>query len=316
MIFRIFGLSIAITIASRVVAFIYGGPTALFLTLILGILEVSLSFDNAVINATVLRRMSAFWQKIFLTIGVLIAVFGMRLVFPLVIVWLSAKLNPVEALRLALNPPTDGSPTYEQIITDAHPQIAAFGGMFLMLLFLGFIFEEREHTWLSWIEKPLAKAGKLDMLPVVVAGVSLVLAAEFLAEDEKISTVMVSGVLGMVTYITVDGLSSLFMAEPESDGPESDGPGSHRSGSNGSGPHPVTVATGSSASPSGLRMRRPSRARSARGSMWMDSGGVSACMSRVWRSNRSVRSGASGLSAARVGSGWSVMAVSGVPRDC
>ena len=58
MIFRIFGLSIAITIASLVVAFIYGGPTALFLTLILGILEVSLSFDNAVINATVLRRMS------------------------------------------------------------------------------------------------------------------------------------------------------------------------------------------------------------------------------------------------------------------
>lgn len=30
--------------------------------------------------------MSAFWQKMFLTVGVLIAVFGMRLLFPLVIV--------------------------------------------------------------------------------------------------------------------------------------------------------------------------------------------------------------------------------------
>ena len=58
-----------------IIAFLYGGWQALILTVILGILEVSLSFDNAVINATVLRRMSEFWQKIFLTIGILIAVF-------------------------------------------------------------------------------------------------------------------------------------------------------------------------------------------------------------------------------------------------
>ncbi|AMY21179.1 DUF475 domain-containing protein [Rhodococcus kroppenstedtii] len=227
---RIFGWSFAITAVSIVVAFVYGSWEAVALVVILGILEVSLSFDNAVINATVLRRMSDFWQKIFLTIGIVIAVFGMRLVFPLVIVWAASGLGPVDALRLALNPPADdaayfpdGSPSYETLITDAHPQIAAFGGMFLMMLFLGFIFEEREHTWLSWIEKPLAKAGKLDMLPVVVAGVSLVLAAEFLAEDEKISTVMVSGVLGMVTYITVNGLGNLFHV-PGEDEEESSGP--------------------------------------------------------------------------------------------
>ena len=128
MVVRIFGLSVVVTIVSLIIAFLYGGVEALILTAILGVFEISLSFDNAVINATVLRRMSAFWQKIFLTIGVLIAVFGMRLVFPLVIVWLSAKLNPVEALRLALNPPTDGSPTYEQIITDmAHHLGPALG---------------------------------------------------------------------------------------------------------------------------------------------------------------------------------------------
>ncbi|MBY6368007.1 DUF475 domain-containing protein [Rhodococcoides corynebacterioides] len=227
---RIFGWSFAITALAIVVAFVYGSWQAVALVVILGILEVSLSFDNAVINATVLRRMSDFWQKIFLTIGIVIAVFGMRLVFPLVIVWAASGLGPVEAMRLALNPPADdapyfpdGSPSYETLITDAHPQIAAFGGMFLMMLFLGFIFEEREHTWLSWIEKPLAKAGKLDMLPVVVAGVSLVLAAEFLAEDEKISTVMVSGVLGMITYITVNGLGNLFHV-PGEDEEEQSGP--------------------------------------------------------------------------------------------
>ncbi|MFD4352756.1 DUF475 domain-containing protein [Nocardia sp. NPDC058519] len=227
MITRIFGLSIAITVVSLVVAYLYGGLTALALCAILGILEVSLSFDNAVINATVLERMSEFWQKIFLTIGVLIAVFGMRLVFPLAIVWVTAGLNPIEAFDLALNPPPndaatfpDGSPSYETLLTDAHPQIAAFGGMFLALLFLNFIFEERDITWLSWLEKPLAKAGKLDMLSVVVSGTGLVLVAEFLAKDEDRSTVLAAGLLGMIVYILVDGLGSMFHTEEFEEGPK------------------------------------------------------------------------------------------------
>ncbi|MFD8101783.1 DUF475 domain-containing protein [Nocardia fluminea] len=227
MITRIFGLSIVITVLSLVVAYLYGGLTALALCAILGILEVSLSFDNAVINATVLERMSEFWQRIFLTVGVLIAVFGMRLVFPLAIVWVTAGLNPVEAFDLALNPPADdaayfpdGTPSYETLLTDAHPQIAAFGGMFLAMLFLNFIFEERDITWLSWLEKPLAKAGKLDMLAVVVAGTGLVLVAEFLADAEDRSTVLVAGLLGLIVYILVDGLGSMFHTEEFEEGPQ------------------------------------------------------------------------------------------------
>ena len=208
-----------------IVAFLYGGLEAASLVLSLGVLEVSLSFDNAVINATVLRRMSEFWQKIFLTIGIVIAVFGMRLLFPLVIVWAASGLGPVAAIQLALNPPEndgayfpDGSPSYETLLTDAHPQIAAFGGMFLLMLFLGFVFEDREITWLSWLEKPLARIGKLDQLSVVVAGLLLVLSAEFLADDDKISTVMVAGVLGMITYIAVNGLGELFNTDEEGEG--------------------------------------------------------------------------------------------------
>ncbi|MFB8276186.1 DUF475 domain-containing protein [Nocardia colli] len=227
MVLRIFGMSIIVTVLSLAAALLYGGPTALALAAILGILEVSLSFDNAVINATVLERMSAFWQRIFLTIGVLIAVFGMRLVFPLAIVWVTAGLNPVKAFDLALNPPTDGAanfpngdPSYETLLTDAHPQIAAFGGMFLLLLFLNFIFEERDITWLSWLERPLGKLGKLDMLSVVVAAVGLVLTAELIAADDERATVLVAGLLGMVTYIVVDGLGSMFHTEEHSgDGP-------------------------------------------------------------------------------------------------
>ncbi|MGW4482036.1 DUF475 domain-containing protein [Rhodococcus triatomae] len=226
MVLRTFGISIVVTVVSLVVAFLYGGPEALLLCLILGVFEISLSFDNAVINATVLRRMSEFWQKIFLTIGIVIAVFGMRLVFPLVIVWLASGLGPVAALDLALNPPADdaayfpdGSPSYETLITDAHPQIAAFGGMFLLMLFLGFILEEKEITWLSWIERPLEKIGKLDQLEVVIAAGLLVLTAVFIAPADETSTVMIAGALGMITYIAVNGLGELFnVAEEESTG--------------------------------------------------------------------------------------------------
>jgi len=241
---RIFGLSFAVTVISLIIAAIYGGPQAVLLVVILSILEISLSFDNAVINATVLRRMSEFWQKIFLTVGIVIAVFGMRLVFPLVIVWLASGLGPVAALDLALNPPADGaayfpdgSASYETLLTDAHPQIAAFGGMFLLMLFLGFILEEREITWLSWLEKPLARAGKLDQLAVIIAGALLLITAAYIAPEDTVSTVMIAGVLGMVTYIAVNGLGELFNT------PEEDEDGEPVAGSTG-GPTELAKATG------------------------------------------------------------------------
>lgn len=222
---RIFGLSVLVTIVSLIAGYLYGGMTALFLLIVLGILEVSLSFDNAVINATVLQRMSLFWQRIFLTLGVLVAVFGMRLVFPLLIVYFASGLGPFEALDLALNPPTDGaayfpdgSPSYETLITDAHPQIAAFGGMFLLMLFLDFILEEREITWLSWIERPLARIGRLDQLSVVAALGALVLAATQLADPDNLSTVLLAGALGILTYLVINGLGNLFQVD-EAEGP-------------------------------------------------------------------------------------------------
>src|SRR5690349_10575703 len=126
--------------------------------------------------------MNPFWQKIFLTIGVLIAVFGMRLIFPLLIVGITAKLTPSEAVHLALEKGDPNTPgTYGYLLHEAHPAIAAFGGIFLLMLFLDFIFEEREITWLSPIEKVLAKISKLDQLSVVVTLVALVVAAYTLA---------------------------------------------------------------------------------------------------------------------------------------
>jgi hypothetical protein len=216
--FRIFGISLLITVAALAAGYAHGGPNALFVLLVLAVLEVSLSFDNAIINAAILQRMSRFWRQMFLTIGILIAVFGMRLFFPLLIVWATAGLGPVRAFELALNPPPhgaqefpDGSPSYEKLITAAHPQIAAFGGIFLLMLFLDFVFHDRDIKWLKWIEIPFARIGRLGQVSVVVAGVALVLAATRLthSSDER-ATVLIAGLLGLIAYLIVNGLSRAF----------------------------------------------------------------------------------------------------------
>ncbi|MFI8321276.1 DUF475 domain-containing protein [Streptomyces sp. NPDC085529] len=215
MLLKTFGWSFAITALGLVAAVLYGGWEAFGIVAILCILEISLSFDNAVVNAGILKKMNAFWQKIFLTIGILIAVFGMRLVFPVVIVAISAKIGPIDAVDLAFNEPD----RYQELVTDAHPSIAAFGGMFLLMIFLDFIFEERDIQWLRWIERPLAKLGKVDMLSVCIALIVLLVTSMTFATHahqhggahvDKAQTVLISGIAGLITYLVVGGLSGFF----------------------------------------------------------------------------------------------------------
>ncbi|WP_342028219.1 DUF475 domain-containing protein [Arthrobacter alpinus] len=214
---KTFGWSFGITAVALVVAFFYGGIEALILCAILGVLEVSLSFDNAVVNARILEKMSAFWQKIFLTVGILIAVVGMRIAFPLLIVGVTANLNPVQAIQLALEKGdihTEGS--YAYLLHDAHPQIAAFGGVFLLMLFLDFMFEEREIHWLGFLEKPLAFVGRLHGASMAIAMVILVVSATMVRPGKEVD-VLISGILGMVTYLLVNGLGELFDVDGDGD---------------------------------------------------------------------------------------------------
>ncbi|MGI5375198.1 DUF475 domain-containing protein [Streptomyces sp. CA-251387] len=214
MVLRTFGWSFAVTALGLAFAAWQWGWEAFGIVLILSILEISLSFDNAVVNAGILKKMNAFWQRLFLTLGILIAVFGMRLVFPVVIVAISAKVGPVEAVQLALDEPE----RYEDLVTDAHPAIAAFGGMFLLMIFLDFILEDRDIKWLAWLERPLAKLGKIDMLAVCLALIALLATALTFATHAHVSTghadktasVLLSGVAGLITYLVVGGLSGYF----------------------------------------------------------------------------------------------------------
>ncbi len=219
---RFFKWDLMITAAGLVVAFLYGGLPVAALAAILICLEIVFSFDNAAVNAKYLGRLNHFWQTMFLTVGILIAVFGMRLIFPLVIVSVSGGVSPFEALSLALqkgDPHTPG--TYGYILHQAHPGIAAFGGVFLLMLFLDFLFDtEREVTWLTWVEKPLLRAGRLSSASALVASVVLLLLAYYVAPSEVVVTVLVAGVAGMATYLGVSGIA-VVMEEQENEKEES-----------------------------------------------------------------------------------------------
>jgi hypothetical protein len=206
----LFRLPIAVTIIGIAVAGLIGGPQVAGIVAILAILEVSLSFDNAVVNATVLQRMNPYWQRIFLTVGILIAVFGMRLLFPLIVVTIAGHISPITALNLALHHPHQ----YAVKLTQAHPAIGAFGGVFLLMIFLEFLFEDQEIKWLAPIERQLAKIGKLDQASVIIALLFLLIAATTFARQDAIK-VLLSGIAGLATYLAVSSLGTLFEADEE-----------------------------------------------------------------------------------------------------
>jgi len=214
---RIFAGSLIISLLAIVVGYLYGGIAAALIVLLLVLFETSLSADNAIVNARIVEKLSPFWQKIFLTVGIAIAVFGMRLLFPLVIVGVTTGLNPFEAFGLAMekgDPETPG--TYGYILHHAHPQIAAFGGMFLLMLFLDFILDtERDIHWLRWLEIPLSKLGKLDVAAVVV-GLGALLVVSAIAHEHAV-IVLTAGIGGMITYLVVNGIGTYFENKLEED---------------------------------------------------------------------------------------------------
>ena len=205
--------SIAVTIITLILVGVYSGSLALVATAtVLAILEVTLSFDNAVVNAKYLKKMTPLWQKLFLTVGIFIAVFGMRLVFPIVIVALTANLGMGEVVNLAFN----DVDTYAKELEGAKPSIYAFGGIFLLMIFLDWLFEERDIKWLHPLESRLEKLGKLDQLSVVIAALSILVASRVVEEDE-VATVLFSGFIGLVTYLVVSSLDSFFDVDDDDD---------------------------------------------------------------------------------------------------
>lgn len=207
MFWKTYRFAIIVSLISMGVAFLYGGLAAFATVALLGIMEICLSADNAIVSARIVEKLSDKWQKLFLTVGILIAVFGVRFVAPVLIVSLVSGMGPGDAIRLALekgDPEVPG--TYGHIMHDAHPVIAAFGGIFLLLIFLNFIFEEKEHYWIKPVEKLLVKLGNIEDMPIIIAS-AIIFVFTALSGDIKVG---LAGVAGLFTYLAVNALGSYF----------------------------------------------------------------------------------------------------------
>ncbi len=203
---RIFAFSIFITLVFAVIVAIYGGVSSLWLFAILCILEVTFSFDNAVINSRILVRMSKLWQMLFLTIGIFIAVFVVRFALPIVIVQLATGIGFMDVVHMALN----DAERYGGELQKAAPVIEAFGGTFLLMLGISYFLDhDKVVHWLRPVERLMARAGKIRFIKLIV--MAIVAALLYFTVDESIKqTVLVSSLLGIALQFGLHSLSVLF----------------------------------------------------------------------------------------------------------
>ena len=206
---RYFGFSGFLTVAALLTALLTLGPAAALATAVLIAIEIAFSFDNAVINAKVLERMSGLWQQLFLTVGMIIAILGMRLLFPILIVVVTAHLPWHQVINEALHHPA----AYGDHLAAAHKTIAAFGGGFLLTLALYFLLDDaREVLWLDHVERPLQRIGGSVWLPPLMTAVIVGLVGLFAADQ---ISAWRAGLIGVVAYTLIKQLiDSLGRLEP------------------------------------------------------------------------------------------------------
>ncbi len=186
------------------------GVEAFFLVVILSVLEVTLSFDNAVVNAKVLERMNPLWQKRFLTWGIFLAVFGTRFVLPIVIVSIALWISPLYVMKLVLFNPTE----YGHLLESVHGSITAFGAMFLLMVSLKYFFNKAKNVhWLQNIEAHLVKWGRIEAIEIALALILLGTISFYTPYDQV--QVLISGIVGLVLFIGMQGITGSLSIEAE-----------------------------------------------------------------------------------------------------
>ncbi|MDZ4226234.1 MAG: DUF475 domain-containing protein [Patescibacteria group bacterium] len=200
---KLFIAPIVISIIALLAVWMWGGWAAFLLACLLSVLEVTLSFDNAVVNAKVLAQMSEKWQRRFLTWGILLAVFGTRLILPAIIVSIAALVSPVTAAVLAFENPEE----YGRLLSGATPLIGAFGGAFLLMVSLKYFFDVGKSVhWISIIETRLARWGRIEAIELALALTTLLILS-YLTHAPQ-GPVLAAGCIGILLFIVIQGIAS------------------------------------------------------------------------------------------------------------
>lgn len=205
-----FASSYLVTIVGVILAWFWGervhqgaGLVSVFIVFVLAILEISLSFDNAVVNAMKLEKMNEKWRRNFLTWGIAIAVFGMRFLFPVLVVSIFAQISLVEVTKIAF---TD-SLKYAYYLHQTHAPIVTFGGAFLMMLFLSYFFNDgKDVHWIKYVEKKLQTFGNIRGAETIITLIVLFLVQVHVNQAQKLFVVL-SGISGVIIYLLIDGVT-------------------------------------------------------------------------------------------------------------
>ncbi|OBZ93702.1 membrane protein [Pararhizobium polonicum] len=205
------GLALGAWLGWTTTGTIGGMATVFFVCTVLAVLEISLSFDNAIVNANKLKEMTPVWQHRFLTWGIVIAVFGMRIVFPLLIVVIAANIGPIDALVLAAARPEE----YARIMNEAHLPIAAFGGTFLMMVGLKFFFDhEKDVHWIKALERNMSRFASIKGVEIAFV-LALILVFSSFLEGAESTTFVYCAIYGLLTFLAVEVVGGLLDASQQ-----------------------------------------------------------------------------------------------------
>lgn len=217
----------AVWFVATILLYLYGGFFAVYQGTILSVLELSLSFDNAVVNATILATMGLVWRKRFLLWGMLIAVFGVRFVFPILIVYFSTSMGFIDSFNLAITSPDE----YERVIESSHHVIMSFGGMFLLMLFLKFIFDENKDLhWIRMIEDFAVKMSKIGDVKILfilfsMIGITYLAPDQVVMGDEMVKVnkieILAPMIIGVIAFYLIEFFKGFI--ENKSDDDETSG---------------------------------------------------------------------------------------------
>ena len=213
---RIYGFSLFATLLVWVLVGVYGGLGAFVTVVILTLLEITFSFDNAVINSRILVTLSKFWQTLFLTVGIILAVFVVRFFVPILIVAITAGLGLMEVVHLAIDNPQKDE---EELHHSAH-MIDAFGGTFLLLVGASFFIDAgKKLHWLKAVESPLAKAGKLHYFTILT--MILITAAIYVGnlgryESDERNAILLAGVVAITLHVLMGFFDKISNSQSKS----------------------------------------------------------------------------------------------------
>lgn len=205
--------SFFITILGLICAYLWGekihpgkGFLSLFVAFFLSVLEVTLSFDNAVINAIKLEKLTEKWRHRFITWGIAIAVFGMRFLFPVAVVAAFSGLSLLEVTKLALY----DVEKYTHYLHLVHAPLVTFGGTFLLMLFLAYFFNPEKTThWLIHIEKPLLHLNQIKSIEVIISLIVLALEQAHISTEQRLHVIL-AGLTGIILFLAIDSISNLL----------------------------------------------------------------------------------------------------------